>query len=52
MPQLSPLKWFYLFIFSILILIFILIKMNFLFSNKINIDNNFIKKKNQMKWKI
>nr|AKQ08887.1 ATP synthase F0 subunit 8 [Provespa barthelemyi] len=52
MPQLSPLKWFYLFIISILILIFILIKMNFLFYNKINIVYNFIKKKNQMKWKI
>nr|AKQ08885.1 ATP synthase F0 subunit 8 [Provespa anomala] len=52
MPQLSPLKWFYLYTISIYILIFILIKMNFFFSIKSYDDNNFMKKKNQMKWKI
>nr|AQU13932.1 ATP synthase F0 subunit 8 [Vespa ducalis] len=52
MPQLSPLKWFNLYIFILTISMIIIIKMNYLFLNKLS-----KKKKNnlyiyQMKWKI
>nr|AKQ08897.1 ATP synthase F0 subunit 8 [Vespa orientalis] len=52
MPHLSPLKWFNLFIFIILISMLIIIKMNFLFLNKINMKKNNNLHFNQLKWKI
>nr|AKQ08891.1 ATP synthase F0 subunit 8 [Vespa basalis]QHF17716.1 ATP synthase F0 subunit 8 [Vespa basalis] len=53
MPQLSPLKWFNLFIIIISLSILIMIKMNFFFINKLT-NKKYINYNlpSQMKWKI
>nr|AKQ08889.1 ATP synthase F0 subunit 8 [Vespa affinis] len=53
MPQLSPMKWFNLYLIIMLMMITIIIKMNFFFLNK---PESTMKKMNnhitQLKWKI
>nr|AKQ08893.1 ATP synthase F0 subunit 8 [Vespa crabro]QNV12081.1 ATP synthase F0 subunit 8 [Vespa crabro] len=53
MPHLSPMKWLNLYIIIILISCLIIIKMNFLFLNKLNsTKKNNMTVISQMKWKI